>query len=158
MKQKITTCLWFDGRAEEAATFYVSVFRSGRILETVHWGKTGPGKEGAVLTVRFEIEGQEFLALNGGPQYHFTPAISLSVGCKTQQEVDAYWEKLTDGGKPVQCGWLTDKFGVSWQIVPDILPKALVDKDRARADRVLKAMMGMVKLDIAKLQEAYDDR
>jgi len=158
MKQKITTCLWFDGRAEEAATFYVSVFRSGRILETVHWGKTGPGKEGAVLTVRFEIEGQEFLALNGGPQYHFTPAISLSVGCKTQQEVDAYWEKLTDGGKPVQCGWLTDKFGVSWQIVPDILPKALVDKDRARADRVLKAMMGMVKLDIAILQEAYDDR
>jgi len=158
MKQKITTCLWFDGRAEEAATYYVSVFRSGRILETVHWGKTGPGKEGAVLTVRFEIGGQEFLALNGGPQYHFTPAISLSVDCKTQQEVDAYWEKLTDGGKPVQCGWLTDKFGVSWQIVPDILPKALVDKDRARADRVLKAMMGMVKLDIAKLQEAYDDR
>jgi len=157
MKQKIMPCLWFDGQAEEAAAFYVSVFRNGRILETAYWGKTGPGNEGAVLTVRFEIEGQEFLALNGGPKYPFTPAISLSVDCKTQQEVDAYWEKLNDGGKPVQCGWLTDKFGVSWQIVPDILPQALVDKDRARADRVLKAMMGMVKLDIAKLQEAYDE-
>jgi len=156
MKQKIMPCLWFDGQAEEAAKFYVSVFPSGRVLETVHWGKTGPGKEGAVLTVRFEIEGQEFLALNGGPQYHFTPAFSLSVDCKTQEEVDTYWDKLTEGGGTVQCGWLTDKFGVSWQIVPDILPKALAGADRARADRVLTAMMGMVKLDIAKLQAAYD--
>jgi len=154
--QKITTCLWFDGQAEEAAKFYVSVFKNGRILETAYWGKTGPGKEGSVLTVLFEIEGQVFLALNGGPDYHFTPAISLSVDCKTQEEVDAYWEKLTAGGKPVMCGWLEDKFGVSWQIVPDILPRSLADKDRAKADRVLKAMMGMVKLDIAALEKAAE--
>ena len=154
--QKITTCLWFDGQAEEAAKFYVSVFKNGRILETAYWGKTGPGKEGSVLTVLFEIEGQVFLALNGGPDYHFTPAISLSVGCKTQEEVDAYWEKLTAGGKPVMCGWLEDKFGVSWQIVPDILPRSLADKDRAKADRVLKAMMGMVKLDIAAVEKAAE--
>jgi len=154
--QKITTCLWFDGQAEEAAKFYVSVFKNGRILETAYWGKTGPGKEGSVLTVLFEIEGQVFLALNGGPDYHFTPAISLSVDCKTQEEVDAYWEKLTVGGKPVMCGWLEDKFGVSWQIVPDILPRSLADKDRAKADRVLKAMMGMVKLDIAALEKAAE--
>ena len=154
--QKITTCLWFDGQAEEAAKFYVSVFKNGRILETAYWGKTGPGKEGSVLTVLFEIEGQVFLALNGGPDYHFTPAISLSVGCKTQEEVDAYWEKLLAGGKSMQCGWLTDKFGVSWQIVPDILPRSLADKDRAKADRVLKAMMGMVKLDIAALEKAAE--
>ena len=154
--QKITTCLWFDGQAEEAAKFYVSVFKNGRILETAYWGKTGPGKEGSVLTVLFEIEGQVFLALNGGPDYHFTPAISLSVDCKTQEEVDAYWEKLTVGGKPVMCGWLEDKFGVSWQIVPDILPRSLADKDRAKADRVLKAMMGMVKLDIAAVEKAAE--
>lgn len=154
--QKITPCLWFDGQAEEAAKFYVSVFKNGRILETAYWGKTGPGKEGTVLTVRFEIEGQEFLALNGGPEYNFTPAISLSVDCKTQQEVDAYWEKLLAGGKPVMCGWLTDKFGVSWQIVPDILPRMLVGKDRAKADRVLKAMMAMVKLDVAALERAAE--
>ena len=154
--QKITTCLWFDGQAEEAAKFYVSVFKNGRILETAYWGKTGPGKEGSVLTVLFEIEGQVFLALNGGPDYHFTPAISLSVDCKTQEEVDAYWEKLTAGGKPVMCGWLEDKFGVSWQIVPDILPRSLADKDRAKADRVLKAMMGMVKLDIAAVEKAAE--
>lgn len=154
--QKITTCLWFDGQAEEAAKFYVSVFKNGRILETAYWGKTGPGKEGSVLTVLFEIEGQVFLALNGGPDYHFTPAISLSVDCKTQEEVDAYWEKLLAGGKSMQCGWLTDKFGVSWQIVPDILPRSLADKDRAKADRVLKAMMGMVKLDIAAVEKAAE--
>ena len=154
--QKITTCLWFDGQAEEAAKFYVSVFKNGRILETAYWGKTGPGKEGSVLTVLFEIEGQVFLALNGGPDYHFTPAISLSVDCKTQEEVDAYWEKLTASGKPVMCGWLEDKFGVSWQIVPDILPRSLADKDRAKADRVLKAMMGMVKLDIAAVEKAAE--
>lgn len=152
--QKVTPCLWFDGQAEEAAKFYVSVFKNGRILETAYWGTTGPGKEGEVLTVLFEIEGQVLLALNGGPEYHFTPAISLSVDCKTQQEVDAYWEKLTAGGKPVMCGWLEDKFGVSWQVVPDILPRMLTDKDRAKADRVLKAMMGMVKLDIAALEKA----
>ncbi len=154
MKQKITTCLWFDGQAEDAARFYISVFKNGRILETVHWGKTGPGKEGTVLTVSFELEGVQFLALNGGPEYHFTPAISLSVDCKDQREVDALWEKLTEGGKEVQCGWLTDKFGVSWQIVPSILPELVADP--AKRDRVLKAMMPMVKLDVAKLQEAND--
>ena len=154
--QKITPCLWFDGQAEEAANFYISVFGNSRILEITYWGKTGPGKEGAVLTVLFEIEGQRFLALNGGPEFHFTPAISLSVDCKNQREVDAYWDKLSAGGKPVQCGWLTDKFGVSWQIVPDILPRILADKDRAKSDRVLEVMMQMVKLNVAALERAAE--
>ncbi len=154
--QKIMPCLWFDGQAEEAAKFYVSVFKSGRILETSYWGKTGPGKEGAVLTVRFEMEGQEFLTLNGGPHYKFTPAVSMSVNCEDQREVDVLWDRLTsDGGQESRCGWLIDKYGLSWQIVPKVLPEMMKDKDPEKAKRVTLAMMQMKKIDIAALKRAY---
>ena len=153
--QRISPCLWFDGNAEEAARFYTSVFPDSRITTTMHYTDAGPGKKGDVLFVTFELEGQEFAALNGGPQYSFTPAISLFVHCASQQEVDGYWAKLLDGGAPMQCGWLQDKFGVSWQIVPDALPQMLRDPDAAKASRVMQAMMKMVKLDIALLEQAY---
>src|SRR5581483_10799937 len=146
--QKITPCLWFDGQAEEAARFYTSVFKRSAIGPILRYGEGAPFPKGTALTVSFTLEGQSFLALSGGPQYRFTPALSLSVDCKTQKEVDAYWEKLTaDGGQPVQCGWLTDKYGVSWQIVPQLLVKRLRDKDPVKAGRVMAAMMTMVKLD-----------
>jgi len=155
--QKISPCLWFDGQAEDAATFYVSIFKNSKIVSVKRWGDTGPGEKGKVLVVHFEIEGQSFIALNGGPEYRITPAISLSVDCATQDEVDALWEKLTaDGGAEVQCGWLTDKFGVSWQIVPRALVEMLHDKNATRADAVMRAMMEMVKIDIAALKRAYD--
>jgi len=154
--QKITPCLWFDGKAEEAATFYTSVFKRSKIGAILRYGEGAPFPKGTALTVEFTLEGQSFLALNGGPHYSFTPAISLSVDCKSQKEVDAYWGKLTSGGgKAVQCGWLTDKYGVSWQIVPSVLVKRLCDKDPIKAKRVMAAMMGMVKLDIAALEKAY---
>ena len=153
--QKIAPCLWFDGNAEEAARFYTSVFSESRIATTLHYTDAGPGRKGDVLAITFEIEGQEFMALNGGPQYHFTPAISLLVHCASQEEVDRYWEKLCDGGTPVQCGWLTDRFGVSWQIAPDKLLTMIRDPDGAKASRVMQAMMKMVKLDIAELERAY---
>lgn len=154
--QRISTCLWFDGKAEEAANFYLSIFKDSKVIDTMRWGDTGPGPKGSVLAVTFEINGYEILALNGGPHYSFTPAISLFVKCKTQDEVDHYWDRLLDGGKPMQCGWLTDKFGVSWQIVPTILGEMLQDKDKAKANRVMQAMMQMVKLDIPTLKRAYD--
>jgi predicted 3-demethylubiquinone-9 3-methyltransferase (glyoxalase superfamily) len=154
--QKIAPCLWFDGTAEEAAHFYTSVFADSRIATVMHYTDAGPGPEGKVLAITFEIEGQEFMALNGGPQFPFTPAISLFVHCSSQQEVDRYWTKLIEGGgSPWQCGWLKDRFGVSWQIVPDALGDMLRDPDKAKASRVMAAMMKMVKLDVAQLEQAY---
>ena len=154
--QKITTFLWFDGNAEEAANFYVSIFQNSRILNITRCGEAGPGPKGSVLVVTFQLEGQEFTALNGGPQYTFTPAISLLVNCETQAEVDGLWAKLTSGGgKEVQCGWLQDKFGLSLQIVPKAFFELMQDKDPVKSQRVFKAMMQMTKFDIAALQRAY---
>jgi predicted 3-demethylubiquinone-9 3-methyltransferase (glyoxalase superfamily) len=152
---KLITCLWFDGNAEEAVKFYLSVFKDAKIMKIGRWTEAGGAKAGSVLTVYFKIGKQEFVALNGGPEYKFNPAISFTVDCKTQKEVDYYWEKLSKGGKEVACGWLTDKFGVSWQITPAILPKMILDKDPKKADRVMRAMMKMVKIDIAKIKAAY---
>jgi len=156
--QKISTCLWFDGQAEEAMNFYVSIFKNAKKTDVLRWGDVGPGPKGSVLTCSFELDGREFMALNGGPQFKFTPAISLGVNCETQAEVDHYWDKLLDGGKPMECGWLTDKFGISWQVTPTMLPRLLMDKDTPKANRVMAAMMKMVKLDIATLQQAADAR
>ena len=155
--QKITTCLWFDNNAEEAVTFYTSIFKNSKVLEVSRWGEGGPGPEGSVLTMRFELDGVELMALNGGPAFKFTEAISLSVDCQSQAEVDDLWEKLTaDGGEPSQCGWLKDKFGLSWQIVPRALPEMLGDPDPAKSRRVMEAMLKMKKIDIKTLQEAYE--
>lgn len=153
--QKITPCLWFDGKAEEAANFYVAIFKNSRIVSTMHYGEAGPGSKGPVLSVTFRLDGQSFMALNGGPHYSFTPAISMFVRCETQDEVDELWEKLTAGGEPVRCGWLKDKYGVSWQIVPTALGEMLQDKDAAKSKRVMEAMLKMVKLDIPTLRQAY---
>jgi predicted 3-demethylubiquinone-9 3-methyltransferase (glyoxalase superfamily) len=159
--QKISPCLWFDGQAEEAAKFYVSVFEKSRIARVTRYGKEGReihGQEpGSVLTVAFELEGQPFTALNGGPQFHFNEAISLQVMCETQDEIDRYWNKLSAGGpeKAQQCGWLKDKYGLSWQIVPTVLPELVGDSDPAKAGRAMKAILQMKKLDIATLKKAY---
>ena len=153
--QKITPCLWYDFKAEEAVAHYLSIFKSGKILSTTRYGEAGPGPKGAVLTILFEIEGQEFLALNGGTQFEFTPALSLIVNCDDQSEVDALWEKLSEGGAPGQCGWLTDKYGVSWQIVPRSLLALLMNGEPARVDRVMKAVMPMKKLNLEELQQAF---
>ena len=151
--QKITNCLWFDGQAEDAVRFYTSIFKNSKTLETARYTEVGPGKPGAVMTIRFEIQGQEFLALNGGPEFKFNEAISFIINCKDQAEVDYYWSKLTaDGGREVQCGWLTDKYGVSWQVTPAILPELI--RDPRVANNVIKAMLKMVKLDIAALKAA----
>lgn len=151
----IVPCLWFDGRAEEAAVFYVSLFEDARIVELLRYGEAGPGPAGSVLTVEFELRGQRFVALNGGTAFAFSPAISFSVNCETQDEIDRLWHRLLEGGAPQQCGWLTDRFGVSWQIVPRVLPEMLRDADAARSQRVMRTMLGMVKLDIAALRAAY---
>ncbi len=156
MSDKITPFLWFDGKAEEAARFYVSLFPSARVIEEIRYGEAGPGPKGAVMSVAFEIEGQQFTALNGGPQFKFTPAISFLVRCESQEEVDRLWDRLCDGGEPVQCGWLKDRYGLSWQIVPRALLRLLKDPDAARSTRVMRAMLKMIKLDIAALQRAYD--
>lgn len=153
--QRIMPCLWFDGRAEEAAEFYTSIFRDSKVGKIARYGEGGPGTPGSVMTVTFEIAGQEFLGLNGGPQFQFSPAISFVVHCKNQRQVDYYWDRLIEGGAPSQCGWLTDKFGVSWQIIPNALPKMLRDKDPERARRVMTAMLPMVKLDVRTLKDAY---
>jgi len=154
-EQKITSFLWFNNNAEEAVNFYVSVFKNSHIRKTVRYGETGPGPRGSVMIIDFELDGQEFTALNGGPNFKFTEAISLVVHCKTQEEVDYFWEKLSaDGGQIVECGWLKDKFGLSWQIVPDVLLQQLQDDDPQKRDRVMQAMMKMKKLDIAALQNA----
>lgn len=157
--QKIHPCLWFDGNAEEAVNHYLAVFDNAWIVSTTRWGDTGPGPKGGVLTILFEIEGQTFLALNGGPQFKFSEALSMVVNCKSQQEVDRYWQALTsDGGSPGQCGWLKDKFGMSWQITPEQMPALLQDPDSAKSDRVMRVMMQMTKLDIAALEKAYEGR
>lgn len=154
--QKITPFLWFDGKAEEAATFYTSIFKNSRIVDVLRCGDHGPGPKGSALTVTFELEGQRFVALNGGPMYTFTEAISFFVDCETQAEVDAYWAKMTaDGGQEQPCGWLKDKFGVSWQIIPRALMKAIGDKDPARAGRAMQAMFQMKKIDIQKIEAAH---
>lgn len=155
--QKITPCLWFDNQAEEAVKFYSSIFADSKVVNVMRVGKAGPGPEGSVLAMTFQLEGQEFIALNGGPQFKFTEAISLTVYCDTQAEIDEKWEKLlAGGGQESQCGWLKDKYGLSWQITPPILPEMLRDKDPDKAARVMQAMMQMVKIDIATLQKAYD--
>ncbi len=157
--QKITPFLWFDGQVEEAANFYTSIFDNSKILDVARYGEVGPGEKGSVMTVSFELEGQKFVGLNGGPHYKFTPAISFYISCKTQEEVDYFWERLQEGGgKPSQCGWLTDQFGVSWQVVPDALIEFLQDEDREKAQRVMEAMLQMAKIDIKKLKEAYDEK
>lgn len=152
--QRIMPCLWFDGRAEEAAKFYTSIFKDSKVGKIARYGDAGPGAPGTVMTVIFEIEGHEFMGLNGGPQYQFSPAISFVIHCKTQKKLDYYWDRLLDGGSPQQCGWLTDKFGVSWQVVPNILPKLLKSKDADRSRAVMAAMLKMVKLDVKALKDA----
>jgi predicted 3-demethylubiquinone-9 3-methyltransferase (glyoxalase superfamily) len=156
--QKITPCLWFDDQAEAAARLYTSIFKQSKIGTIARYGDAGPGLKGSVMTVSFEIEGQEYLALNGGPHFKFTEAISLIVNCETQQEVDAYWEKLSEGGEKSQCGWLKDKFGLSWQIVPTILRELFSDRDPAKSQRVMKELLQMKKLDIKALKKAYDQK
>jgi predicted 3-demethylubiquinone-9 3-methyltransferase (glyoxalase superfamily) len=153
--QKISPFLWFDTQAEEAANFYVSIFKNSRIGKVVRYGEAGPGPKDSVLTIAFELDGLNFTALNGGPHFKFTEAISLHIDCENQEEVDYYWDKLLKGGQPSQCGWLKDKFGLSWQVVPSILPKLLGDPDREKANRVMQAMMRMIKIDVAKLEAAY---
>jgi len=155
MKTRIVPCLWFDTQAEEAARFYTSIFKNSRITAVSHYAENMPMPKGTVLTVRFELDGQEHLAMNGGPMFHFTEAISLMVECKNQQEIDFYWDRLLDGGSEAQCGWLKDKYGLSWQVVPEGLEKLIGDEDPTKANRVLQAVMGMVKLDVAKLEAAH---
>jgi predicted 3-demethylubiquinone-9 3-methyltransferase (glyoxalase superfamily) len=153
--QKITPFLWFDTQAEEAANFYLSVFDNSKILSLLRCGEAGPGPKGSVLTVEFELEGQKFTALNGGPNFKFTEAVSFVVTCTTQEEVDYFWEKLLEGGgEESQCGWLKDKYGLSWQITPTILIELLQDKDPQRANRVMQAMMKMIKIDIETIKRA----
>jgi predicted 3-demethylubiquinone-9 3-methyltransferase (glyoxalase superfamily) len=152
--QKITPFLWFDGNAEEAANFYISIFKNSKMGKISRYGDAGPGPKGSAMSVTFQIEGQEFFALNGGPQFKFTPAISFFVNCETQQEVDDLWAKLSAGGRTDRCGWLQDKFGLSWQIIPTVLGQLLGDKDPQRAKRAMQAMLQMTKIDIEKLQQA----
>ena len=153
--QKITPFLWFDGKAEEAMRFYVSIFKNSKVGAITRYGDAGPGPKGTVMVVTFQLDGQEFIALNGGPQFTFSPAISFVVNCETQEEVDAFWEKLSEGGEKLQCGWLTDKYGLSWQIVPTVLGEMMQDKDAEKSQRVMKAMLQMNKLDIERLKQAY---
>ena len=152
--QKITPFLWFNDNAEEAMNFYVSIFKNSKVGSVSRYGEGGPGPKGSVMSATFQLEGQEFMALNGGPHYKFTPAISLYVNCETQAEVDELWEKLSAGGRKDRCGWLQDKFGLSWQIIPSALPRLLGGKDPAKAQRVVQAMLQMDKIDIKKLEEA----
>ena len=154
--QKITPFLWFDDSAEEAMNFYTSVFKNSKIGRIARYGDSGPGPKGTVMTATFELEGQEFMALNGGPQFKFTEAVSFFVNCETQKEVDELWGKLSEGGETGRCGWLKDKFGLSWQIIPSALGKMLNDADAARSQRVMKAMLRMDKIDIAVLKDAYE--
>ena len=154
--QKITPFLWFDGRAEEAMHFYVSIFKNSKAGSITRYGNAGPGPKGTVMVATFQLDGQEFIALNGGPQFTFSPAISFVVNCETQEEVDAFWEKLSEGGEKLQCGWLRDKYGVSWQIVPTVLGEMMQDKDAERSQRVMKAMLQMNKIDIGRLKQAYE--
>jgi predicted 3-demethylubiquinone-9 3-methyltransferase (glyoxalase superfamily) len=157
-RQKLTPFLWYDDNAEEAIRHYVSIFKDSKILSESRWGEGGPVPKGTLMSARFRLAGQEFLALNGGPMYRFTEAFSIYVDCETQAEVDELWEKLSAGGEPGRCGWLKDKYGLSWQIIPTVLGEMLQDKDPARARRVTEAMLSMGKIDIARLQQAYGKR
>jgi predicted 3-demethylubiquinone-9 3-methyltransferase (glyoxalase superfamily) len=157
-KQKITTFLWFDKEAEEAAAHYTSIFKNSKILSVARYGDAGPGPKGAAMTVSFQLEGQEFIALNGGPHFKFTEAISLLVNCDTQQEVDELWSRLSAGGEESQCGWLKDRFGLSWQIIPTALFRLMQDPDPEKAKRVTEAMLQMKKIDIARLEQAHSTK
>jgi predicted 3-demethylubiquinone-9 3-methyltransferase (glyoxalase superfamily) len=152
--QKITPFLWFNGQAEEAANLYTSLFKHSKIGNIARYGEAGPGPKGSVMSVTFQLDGQEFIALNGGPQFTFSPAVSFLVSCETQEEVDRLWEKLSEGGRTNRCGWLQDKFGLSWQIVPSVLGKMLHDQDPEKSKKVMKAMLQMEKIDIAGLERA----
>jgi predicted 3-demethylubiquinone-9 3-methyltransferase (glyoxalase superfamily) len=154
--QKITPFLWFDDNAEEAIQFYTSIFKNSKIGRITRYGEAGPGPKGTVMTAVFQLEGQEFMALNGGPHFKFTEAISLFVNCETQQEVDELWEKLSEGGEKGRCGWLKDKYGLSWQIIPKALGELLADKDPKKSQRVMKAMLQMDKIDVKGLKQAYE--
>ena len=155
--QKITPFLWFDQNAEEAVNFYTSVFDHSKILGISRYGRSGPGPQGSIMTIRFELQGQEFVALNGGPTFKFNEAVSLVVNCKNQEELDRYWNALLKGGSPQQCGWVKDRYGLSWQIVPTVLTELLTDGDAAKSDRVMKAVLGMIKLDIDELKRAAEE-
>jgi predicted 3-demethylubiquinone-9 3-methyltransferase (glyoxalase superfamily) len=156
--QKITPFLWFNDKAEEAVNFYVSIFKNSKIMSVSRFGDAGPGPKGSVMSMTFQIEGQDFYALNGGPVFTFTPAISLFVNCESQQEVDELWEKLSAGGKKDRCGWLKDKYGLSWQIIPSVLGKLLQDKHPQKSKRVMQAMLQMDKIEIKALQQAYEQK
>ncbi|PYU19027.1 MAG: hypothetical protein DMG32_25225 [Acidobacteria bacterium] len=155
--QKIIPFLWFDGRAEEAANFYVSIFKNSKIGKVRRYGEAGPGPKGSAMSVEFELDGEQFIALNGGPQFTFSPAISFFVNCETQEEVDELWEQLSAGGQKNRCGWLQDKFGLSWQIIPTALGQLMGDPDPQKSNRVMKAMLQMEKIDINGLKQAYDN-
>jgi len=156
MQQKIVPNLWFDTQAEEAAEFYVSVFRTGRIVAVSRYTEAGPGPAGTAMSVEFELDGQRFVGINGGPQFTFSEAVSFAITCADQEEVDHYWDRLTEGGEESQCGWLRDRYGVSWQVVPEGMEEILADPDSARAERAVRAMLGMRKLDVAALRAAAD--
>lgn len=157
IKQRLTPFLWFDTQAEEAANFYCSIFKNSKVGQVVRYGDTGPGPKGSVMIVTFELEGQQFTALNGGPRFKFDEAISFVVNCETQEEIDHYWESLTaDGGEEVQCGWLKDKFGLSWQVVPTIIGELMGSGDAAKSGRVMQAVLQMKKLDIQTMKNAYE--
>jgi predicted 3-demethylubiquinone-9 3-methyltransferase (glyoxalase superfamily) len=156
--QRITPFLWFDDNAEEAVSFYTSAFKNSKVRDISRYGDAGPGPKGSVMVITFELDGQQFMALNGGPRFKFTEAISLVVNCKDQKEVDDYWNRLSEGGQKVQCGWLRDKFGLSWQVVPTILGELMQDEDSAKRERVMKAMLQMVKLDVDELKRAADGK
>jgi predicted 3-demethylubiquinone-9 3-methyltransferase (glyoxalase superfamily) len=153
--QKITPFLWFESQAEEAANFYTSIFRNSKILNVTRYGEVGPGPKDSVMVVAFQLDGQEFVALNGGPQFRFTEAVSFVVNCETQEEVDGFWEKLSEGGAKIQCGWLKDKYGLSWQVVPTVLGELISDPDPVKSQRVMEAMLQMKKIDIQGLKKAY---
>lgn len=155
--QRITPFLWFNDQAEEAVNFYLSIFDDSRILTKTRYGEVGPGPEGSIMTIDFELQGQPFVALNGGPHFTFNEAVSFVVNCETAEEVDHYWEKLSEGGETSQCGWLKDQFGISWQVVPTLLPRLIGDANQDKAQMVMAAMLQMQKLDVVALQTAYDD-
>ncbi|MDQ6652050.1 MAG: VOC family protein [Acidobacteriota bacterium] len=154
--QKITPFLWFDEKAEEATNFYVSIFKNSKVVSVTRYGEAGPGPKGTVMIVKFQLDGQEFLALNGGPQFKFTEATSLLVNCETQEEVDEFWKKLSEGGETSRCGWLKDKYGLSWQIVPTVLGEMMQDKNAEKSKRVMDAILQMGKIEIKTLKQAYE--
>jgi predicted 3-demethylubiquinone-9 3-methyltransferase (glyoxalase superfamily) len=156
--QKITPFLWFDDKAEEAMNFYVSIFKNSKIGSVARYGEAGPGPKGTVMTAAFELNGQEFVALNGGPHFKFTEAVSFVVNCETQAEVDEFWEKLSEGGEKSRCGWLKDKYGLSWQVVPTVLGELMQDKDPEKSKRVMESMLQMDKIDIKTLKQAYEQQ